>query len=114
MNGGLHSDVQRQTKIHKNGLEEVIGGFTPDGDWKNPLLSGHPFSYGDTFMFESTGGGGWGNPLDRDVESVHEDVLDEYISAECAEKIYGVAVDPKTLALDLARTEKLRAAIVSS
>lgn len=114
VSGGLHSDVQRQTKIHKNGFEEVIGGFTPDGDWKNPLLSGHPFAYGDTFMFESTGGGGWGNPMDRDIEAVHEDVLDEYISAERAEKIYGVAVDPKTLALDVARTEELRAAIANS
>ena len=62
-------------------------------------------------MFESTGGGGWGKPLDREIDAVHEDVLDEYISIERAEKIYGVAVNPITLELDASRTETLRAAL---
>ena len=114
VSGGKHSDVQRQSKIYKDGTVEVIGGYTPDGEWKNPLLSGHPFSHGDTFMFESTGGGGWGNPLERDIEAVHEDVLDEYISIERAEKVYGVAVDPNTLEIDAQKTATLREALAAN
>ena len=48
---------------------------------------------GERFRNLSAGGGGWGNPLDRPIESVREDVLDGYVSAEQAEKVYGVKVD---------------------
>ena len=106
--GGKHSAVQRQTKIYADGTVEVIGGFDDKGKWHNPLLCGYPFAAGDTFMFESTGGGGWGNPLDRGVQAVLDDVLDEYISVEHARDVYGVVVDPQTLKLDEVATRKRR------
>lgn len=108
VSGGLHSDVQRQTKIHQDGTQEVIGGYDPGGQWHNPLLQAHPFASGETFMFESTGGGGWGNPLDRPIDTVYEDVLDEYISVGRARDIYGVVVDAETMSLDRAASEALR------
>ena len=37
-------------------------------------------------------GGGWGDPLDRDPERVQADVLDELVSCERAEDIYGVVI----------------------
>ncbi len=45
---------------------------------------------GDRFRNLSAGGGGWGNPLDRPIELVREDVLDEYVSLAQAEAVYGV------------------------
>jgi N-methylhydantoinase B len=39
------------------------------------------------------GGGGYGDPLDRDPKRVIEDVLDEYVSAKAARDLYGVIVD---------------------
>jgi N-methylhydantoinase B/oxoprolinase/acetone carboxylase alpha subunit len=111
VNGGKHSAVQRQTKIHTDGREEVIGGTAPDGTWLNPLLQAHPFSYGETFKFESTGGGGWGNPLDREIDAVYEDVLDEYISVGRAREQYGVVVDAGSMQLDRAASEALRATL---
>ena len=48
---------------------------------------------GDRFRNLSGGGGGWGNPLDRPVELVREDVLDGYVSPEQAEQVYGVRVE---------------------
>jgi len=42
-------------------------------------------------------GAGWGNPLERPVEKVVEDVKNEYITPTIAEKSYGVIVDPKSL-----------------
>ena len=48
---------------------------------------------GERFRNLSAGGGGWGNPLDRSIELVREDVLDGYVSREQAEKVYGVRVE---------------------
>ena len=45
---------------------------------------------GDRFRNLAGGGGGWGDPLDRPTELVLQDVLDEYVSLEQAEKAYGV------------------------
>lgn len=111
--GGQHSDVQRQTKIHTDGHQEVIGGLDADGGWKNPLLCAHPFKYGETFMFESTGGGGYGMALERDAAQVLEDVLDEYVSVAAARERYGVVIDAATLQLDHAATRELRAQLTS-
>ena len=107
--GGGRSDVQRQIKIHKDGRQEVIGGRNPQGEWKSPLLSNVPFSYGETFMFESTGGGGWGHALERSPAAVLDDVLDEYVSLDSARKFYGVVIDTKRMVVDEAATTKLRA-----
>ena len=59
----------------------------------------------------STGGGGRGDPLDRDAQAVLESVLDGMISLESAEDVYGVAIDRATMTVDLAATEALRARI---
>ena len=45
---------------------------------------------GDVVELHTCGGGGWGNPLDRAPEKVYEDYLDELISRETAENVYGV------------------------
>jgi len=106
--GGLPSAVQRSSHIHADGSTEVIGGLNAEGGWRNPLLAAHKFHAGEVFMFESTGGGGWGNPKRRTVEEVLDDVLDEYISIEAAEKHYGVVIDPQTLQVNAAATQALR------
>jgi len=60
-------------------------------------------------IVRSNGGGGWGNPLDRDPERVRTDVIEGYVSFEHARTDYGVVLDPKTNAIDMAATQKLRA-----
>ena len=57
-------------------------------------------------------GGGYGNPLKRDPKLVVEDILDDFTSVELAREAYGVVVDPKTLAIDVAATKKLRAKLL--
>jgi len=63
---------------------------------------------GDMVSLRTGGGGGWGDPLTRDPERVQWDVKNGYISPENALNIYGVAIDPKTLRVDLERTKKYR------
>lgn len=107
--GGRHSAVQRQSKIYPDGRQQVIGGLDEQGQWKNPLLCAYPFAYGETFMFESTGGGGYGDPRQRDPHLVLEDVLDEYISLDAARTLYGVIIDPATMTIDESATRAARA-----
>ena len=64
---------------------------------------------GDCFMVEMAGGGGYGDPLQRDAEQVSMDVQNGYVSLAGAERDYGVAIDPETLHVDEARTCSLRA-----
>jgi N-methylhydantoinase B/oxoprolinase/acetone carboxylase alpha subunit len=108
VNGGSKSVVQRQSKITADGDIEVIGGASPSGEWHNPLLAAYPFRDEEQFMFESTGGGGWGNPFERPAETVLEDVLDEYVSIAQARDMYGVAIDPATMKIDEKATRSLR------
>jgi N-methylhydantoinase B len=68
---------------------------------------------GDRLVYDFGGGGGWGDPLDRDPQSVLEDVWDEYVSVEAAHDDYGVVItgslEAMTLALDQGATEVRRA-----
>ncbi len=69
---------------------------------------------GDFFTRPSAGGGGFGDPLERDPEAVLRDVADGYVSVGRARRDYGVAVeevdaDLNEYRLDRAATEQERA-----
>ena len=51
-----------------------------------------PVGAGDRFTRPSAGGGGFGDPLERDPAEVREDVADGYVSIDRARKDYGVVV----------------------
>ncbi|HEY6319348.1 MAG TPA: hydantoinase B/oxoprolinase family protein [Acidimicrobiia bacterium] len=74
-----------------------------------------PLPAGQRIMYDYGGGGGWGNPLDRDAQAVLDDVLDEYVSVEGAAREYGVvlsgSLEDLTLAVDAAATEARRASM---
>ena len=59
-------------KLHTKGMQEVPAG--------------------DRLVLELPGGGGFGQPLERDPQSVAEDVVDGLVSREEAELAYGVVV----------------------
>jgi len=64
---------------------------------------------GDIVLKLSGGGGGVGDPAERDPERVREDVVNEMVSAQAARDVYRVALDPETLAIDREGTRALRA-----
>ena len=63
---------------------------------------------GQVLANNTGGGGGWGNPFERDPALVAKDVRNGFVSVEAAERDYGVAVDPATFSVDTARTATLR------
>jgi N-methylhydantoinase B len=64
---------------------------------------------GETFCVELPGGGGYGDPLQREPELVLLDVLDRLVSVECAREDYGVVITNGKL--DREATDRLRARI---
>ena len=63
---------------------------------------------GQVLANNTGGGGGWGNPFERDPALVAKDVRNGFVSVEAAERDYGVAVDPATFSVDTVRTATLR------
>jgi N-methylhydantoinase B len=85
-----------------NSEEELF--FAPKGSYAQ--------SSDDLFHCYWQGGGGFGDPLDRDPEAVLKDVLNRYVSVEAAERIYGVVVNTAEKRVDtdatLATRDRIR------
>jgi N-methylhydantoinase B len=63
---------------------------------------------GDAFRIRAGGGGGYGNPWERPIEKVREDVRQGYVSVKAAEELYGVMIDAVSFIVDVRATEKKR------
>jgi N-methylhydantoinase B len=107
VNGGGRSRRQRQLRRTTDGSLETIGGLADDGTWLPQMLGNVGFKPGESFVFESTGGGGWGDPLTRPVELVAHDVRNALVSRELAEEAYGVVLTD-TLEVDDEATARRR------
>jgi len=104
----------------------IEGGLPsiPQGVWLNPgggeherflgaVFSNVPIPAGAWFSRPSAGGGGYGDPLEREPQRVVEDVADGYVSLARAARDYGVVVREVDAELavyeaDLAATAALR------
>jgi N-methylhydantoinase B len=67
---------------------------------------------GDVILVSGCGGGGWGNPWERESSLVLFDVQQGKVSAEAAEKRYGVVI--RNGAIDKAATSVLRARMAAA
>ena len=63
---------------------------------------------GDVYRLIQAGAGGYGDPLERDVYAVLDDVKQEKLTVEYARREYGVVIDVDSLKLDIVATEQLR------
>jgi N-methylhydantoinase B len=64
---------------------------------------------GALITVRTPGGGGYGNPLERDPALVRRDVARGYFSAEDAERDYGVVLGGAPVGIDVEATARLRA-----
>jgi N-methylhydantoinase B len=58
-----------------------------------------PVADGALVSVRTGGGGGFGDPREREPELVRADVVGGYVSRESAERDYGVVLDADTLAV---------------
>ncbi|MCO7219440.1 hydantoinase B/oxoprolinase family protein [Klenkia sp. PcliD-1-E] len=82
----------------------------PDEHEVDALADAEPLKAGTVVRVRTTGGGGWGDPLERPVEEVLQDIAWLKVSVEGARRDYGVVVDDEGDA-DLTATEELRASM---
>jgi N-methylhydantoinase B len=94
----------------------IQDGATGEEKWLGSVFSNYKIKSGDKFTRPTAGGGGYGDPMQRDPERVVQDVIDEYVSVTRAELDYGVVVkvidaDMLEYEIDMEATEKARAHI---
>jgi N-methylhydantoinase B len=77
------------------------------------LADAEPVRAGEVIRIRTTGGGGWGDPLDRPVEDVVRDVRWGKVSVEGARVDYGVVLSRSgdEVLVDAGGTESLRAQV---
>lgn len=87
--------------VDAEGRNEKLGGLVDD----EPILAG------EVLRVRTTGGGGWGDPLDRETDKVLYDVMQGKVTRDGAKNDYGVLVTdgPDGPQIDDAATDALRA-----
>ncbi len=90
-------------------INSIVSG---DRERSIPTLPTEPITLGqgDVFRHMMAGGGGYGDPLERDPQRVLADLLDERITVDHAREAYGVIVTA-ALELDTAATATRRTAM---
>lgn len=102
------SGVNKGQSAHGNRFTVYRDGkqVEPDG------LPGKVTSFGlkpnDVLCLRSGGGGGFGDPLERDPHAVLHDVVTEVLTAEAARTAYGVVVKNGTIDFEATLTERKR------
>ncbi len=102
--GGRDGAAARTYKVHR------------DGRWEQmPNVAIIEIEPGEYVVGFDNGGGGYGDPLERDVERVREDVIERWITRKAAEDVYGVVFtgveEDETFAVDVSATTARRASL---
>jgi N-methylhydantoinase B len=113
---GTDNSVYANAEAVAGTLDPRTQAPDPNGKYfyfaRNPIWTTQP---GATWRYLTNGGGGWGDPLERDPELVKRDVRDEYVTIAGAERDYGVVItgdphrQPERLRVDVEATRDRRA-----
>lgn len=93
-------------------VNEILSERTVSGDYEVEFMgrSVRPYDKGDVITFAfSTGGCGYGDPLDRDPETIEEDIRKGVVSEEAARFVYRAIWDPDNQCIDREATAQARA-----
>ncbi|WP_293782294.1 hydantoinase B/oxoprolinase family protein [uncultured Aeromicrobium sp.] len=82
-------------------FQVVVNPGTPQEREIDALADAEPVKAGEIIRIRTTGGGGWGDPLDRDPQMVVRDVLWDKVSEEKALEDYGVVLTGSVATDDL-------------
>jgi N-methylhydantoinase B len=95
------------------GCTLIVNPGKPEEKYVGMYATNVRLKKGDHIYYNTSGGGGFGNPLERDPELVLRDVMDEWITPDVGKEWYGVVinvVDAEALdyRIDVEATKKLR------
>ncbi|MEX6725451.1 hydantoinase B/oxoprolinase family protein [Parapedomonas caeni] len=113
MNSNLKELLAHSDARLPHNLAEVMAPDNPEqGDCQDNDVSMvvKPFNDGDTYYVAIGGGGGYGDPLERDPRSVLKDLRENLVSHWAARNIYRIAYDEASLRLDEDATRARRLA----
>ena len=96
--GGLPGANSTKRLVRTDGSEEMLAS----------KISRVPVKKGDILIYDTAGGGGWKDALDRPADKVQKDVRNGLVSIEKAKSDYGVVMNATDLAIDEGATENLR------
>jgi N-methylhydantoinase B len=96
IDGGFEGD-NNHIVINPGSQDEIVKGGSYNTLDKDEVL-----------VNNTGGGGGWGDPYERDPALVAQDVRNGFVSFEAARDRYGVVIDPQTFRLDGGATYELR------
>jgi 5-oxoprolinase (ATP-hydrolysing)/N-methylhydantoinase A len=97
LNGGHSGGASENLMLRSDGTTERL-----------PPMFGEVLQPGDVYHHRTPGGGGWGDPLEREGAAVAFDVLEEKISPRAARELYGVVLNNDGL-VDEVATDEARA-----
>jgi N-methylhydantoinase B len=97
--GGGDGSLAAVSRSSADGSEEPV-----------PVIGDVLLEPGESVRGLESGGGGYGDPLDRDPEAVRVDVLDGWVSVNAARDLYGVVVtvDDRSAEIDSVATDEQR------
>ena len=96
--GGMGGGTSTVVMNPGTAQEKEIRAFSDDNVWTS----------GDLVRIYTAGGGGWGDPLERETNLVLDDVKDGFVSLGAAVKAYGVVIDPVTMEVDDSGSASMR------
>ncbi|EWG09945.1 hydantoinase B/oxoprolinase family protein [Cytobacillus firmus] len=107
--GDRHTDPPRGVYGGQDGLTGAMT-LNPNTEREQSLhakLTNFKIKKGDILEIRTPNAAGYGNPLEREINQVLEDVLDDYITVEQAKEVYGVVIKDD-LTVDFEETKELR------
>jgi len=118
IHGGFPGAGSQVSVIRQSRIWEKLGQASVPASYDDfagavehlPSKSEGTLTRGDVLVFYPPGGGGYGDPLDRDPEQVRADVLAGAVSAQLAERMYGVVLGDGRQ-VDAAATQRHREAL---
>lgn len=96
--GGMPGACSEKWLVHQDGKREPLPS----------KVDNVAVRAGDRVVFRTAGGGGWGDPLERDPARVRNDVARHLLTAAKAEQDFGVKLTGSPLRLEQRATEELR------
>ncbi len=102
--------IKQKTDVWQRMTESVPSFVELSGkaDVARPVNKPMSLGANDALHVRCQGGGGFGDPRERDPALVQRDVAEGLVSPERARRVYGVVFAPDTLDVDEAATRRLR------